>query len=131
MSAALLLKPSSFVFGRNSLWSNNSTNPDHGYRREMFEPFIGDVFQVRVGKQMVDLKLVALESVAPASRGITTGKPARTDCFSMQFHAAKPLAATARSRNLNHTKLGSFELFLNQSKKGGKFLHTAIVNHVV
>src|SRR6185436_17750364 len=85
VSAALVLKPGSFVLGQNSLWSNSSPNPDHGYRREMFEPYVGDVFRVRIGKQTVDLKLVALESVSPASRGITTGKPARTDCFSMQF----------------------------------------------
>ena len=133
LSAALVLKPGTFVLGQNSLWSNNSNspNPDDRYRREMFEPYVGDVFHVRVDKQMVKLKLVAIENVAPASRGITTGRVARTDCFSMRFHAATPLPATARSRNLNHSKLGSFELFLSQSKEGGKFLHTAIVNHLV
>jgi hypothetical protein len=117
-----------FVFGQNSLWSNNSPNPDHGYRREMFEPYVGDVFRVRVGKQMVDLKLVALEDVAPASRGITTGKVARTDCFSMHFQTRTKLPV--RMHNLNHNKLGSFDLFMSQSKKGGRFLQTAIVNHV-
>jgi hypothetical protein len=96
----------------------------------MFEPYVGDVFRVRVGKQMVDLKLVALENVSPASRGITTGKPARTDCFSMQFHAIRPLPVSTRVHNLNHCKLGSFDLFMSQSKKGGKFLQTAIINHV-
>jgi len=131
VSAAVVLKPGTLVFGRNSLWANNSTNPDHCYRREMFEPYIGDVFHVRVGKQMVNLKLVAIENVAPASRGSTTGRVARTDCFSMRFHAATPLPITAKSRNLNHSKLGSFELFLSQSKESGKFLHTAIVNHLV
>lgn len=130
LSAALVLKPGTFVFGQNSLWSNNSHDPDQCYRREMFEPYIGDVFRVRVGKQMVDLKLVALENVSPASRGITTGKIVRTDCFSMRFHAVKPLPNTAGSRKLNHHKLGSFDLFMNQSKERGKFLHTAIVNHV-
>lgn len=129
MSAALVLKPSSFVFGRNSLWSNSSSH-NHSYRREMFEPYLGDIFRVRVGKQMVDLKLVALENASAASHGITTGKVARTDCFSMQFHTTKPLPATARMHNLNHSKLGNFDLFISQSKKGGKFLQTAIVNHV-
>jgi len=129
-AAVLVLKPSSFVFGRDSLWANNSTNPDHFYRREMFEPYIGDVFRVRVGKQLVDLKLVALDNVAPASRGITTGKVARTDCFSMQFHTTTKLPGTARMHRLNHSKLGSFDLFMSQSKKGGKFLQTVIVNHV-
>jgi hypothetical protein len=130
MSAALVLKPGTFVFGQNSQWSNNSHDPDHSYRREMFAPYIGDTFRVRVGKQMIDLKLVALENVAPASRGITTGKTTRTDCFSMQFHATTKLPATARIHNLNHSKLGSFDLFMSQSKKGGKFLQTAIVNHI-
>jgi uncharacterized protein DUF6916 len=130
MSAALVLKPSSFVFGRNSLWSNNSTNPDHSYRREMFEPYVGDIFRVHVGKQTIDLKLVALDTISPASRGITTGKTSRTDCFSMQFHAIRPLPATARIHNLNHGKLGSFDLFMTQAKKGSKFLQTAIINHV-
>ena len=131
VSAALVLKPGSFVFGRNSLRSHNSPNPDHAYSREMFEPYIGDVFRVRVGKQMVDLKLVALENVSPASRGITTGKVRRTDCFSMRFQAAKPLPVSTSSRNLNHLEMGSFDLFMSQSKEGDKFLHTAIVNHVV
>ena len=130
MSAALVLKPGTFVFGQNSQWSNNSPDPDHSYRREMFAPYIGDTFRVRVGKQMIDLKLVALENVAPASRGITTGKTTRTDCFSMQFHTTTKLPATARIHNLNHSKLGSFDLFMSQSKKGGKFLQTAIVNHI-
>jgi len=133
MSAALVLKPGTFVFGRNSLWSNNSpeSNSAHTYRREMFEPYIGDVFRVRIGKQMVDLKLIALENLAPASRGITTGRVARTDCFSMRFQTAKPLPTTTGSRNLNHGKLGTFDLFMSESKERGKFLHTAIVNHVV
>ncbi len=132
VSAALVLKPSTFVFGQNSLWPNNSVNstPAHTYRREMFEPYIGDVFHVRVGKQMVPLKLMALENVSPASRGITTGKVAGTDCFSMRFHAATPLPSTARIHNLNHNKLGSFDLFMSPSKEGRKFLQTAIVNHV-
>jgi len=130
LSAALVLKPGTFVFGQNSQWSNNAANPDHSYRREMFAPYVGDVFRVRVGKQMVDLKLVALEDVSPASRGITTGKTTRTDCFSMQFQATSPLPARARMHNLNHSKLGNFDLFMTQSKKGGKFLQTAIVNHV-
>lgn len=129
MSAALVLKPGTFAFGQNSLWSN-SLNPDHTYRREMFAPYIGDVFRVRVGKHMVDLKLVALENLSPASRDITTGKVRRTDCFAMRFQAASPLPASATSRNLNHSKLGSFDLFMSQSKDRGKFLHTAIINHI-
>jgi hypothetical protein len=126
MSAALVLKPGTFVLGQNSLWSNDPHNSDHAYRREMFEPHVGDVFRVRVGKQMVDLKLVALENFSPASRDITTGKVHRTDCFAMRFQAASRLPASAASRNLNHSKLGSFDLFMSQSKDRGKFLHTAI-----
>jgi hypothetical protein len=80
---------------------------------------------------MLDLKLVALEDVSPASRGITTGKVARTDCFSLRFDAKKPLPATARIHTLNHGKLGDFDLFMAQSKDGSKFLQTAIVNHLV
>jgi uncharacterized protein DUF6916 len=132
MSAALVLKPGISVFGQNSLWSNNSANsgPAQTYRREMFEPYVGDVFRVRVGKQTVDLKLVALDNVSPASRGITTGRVSRTDCFSMQFHATSPLPVTARIHNLNHSKLGNFDLFMSQSKKGAQYLQTAIVNHL-
>jgi len=130
VSAALALKPATHVFGRNSLWSNNSTNPDHCYRREMFAPYVGDTFHVRTGKQMVELKLVALENISPTSRGITTGRVARTDCFSLRFHASSPLSPTARIHNLNHSKLGSFDLYMSQSQNGRKFLQTAIVNHV-
>jgi hypothetical protein len=96
----------------------------------MFEPYVGDIFNVRAGKQIVQLKLVALENVAPTSRGITTGRVARTDCFSLRFHASSPLPATARIHNLNHSKLGSFDLYMSQSQNGRKFLQTAIVNHL-
>jgi uncharacterized protein DUF6916/TAT (twin-arginine translocation) pathway-exported protein len=131
VSAALVLKPGTFALGRNSQWSNApGSNAAYLYRRELFEPYVGDIFRVRVGKQMIDLKLVALENVSPASRGITTGKVVRTDCFSMRFHARTPLPMTARIHNLNHSKLGSFDLFMSQSQEGGKFLQTAIVNHV-
>lgn len=131
VSAALAFKPGTFVLAQNSrLSDSHNLSPAHTYRREMFQPYIGDVFRVRVGKQMVDLKLVALENVSPVSRGITTGKAPRTDCFSMRFHAATPLPETAQVHKLNHSKLGSFDLFMNQSKKGREFLQTAIVNHV-
>lgn len=132
LSAALVLKPGVLVRGRNSHWSDAvNANPNNLYRREMFEPYVGDVFRVRVGKQMVNLKLVAIENVSPASRGITTGRIARTDCFSLRFHAATPLPATDATHKLNHSKLGKVDLFMVQSKERGKFLHTAIVNHIV
>jgi len=140
LSAALLLKPGTFVFG-NDFGKDSLSNSDpdshtqtiqgRSYSREMFEPYIGDVFRVRVGKQMVDLKLVALTNVERASHGITTGKSVRTDCFSMRFHAATPLPAKSNIRQLNHKKLGAFDLFMTQSREGGKFLQTAIVNHLV
>lgn len=132
LSAALVLKPGTLALGRNSLLSHSPAkrNSAHGYRREMFEPYLGDVFHVRVGKETVALKLVALESVAPASRGITTGKIARTDCFSMRFQASKPLANTGGLHNLSHEKLGKFDLFLSQFETGSKFAQTAIVNHL-
>lgn len=135
LSAALLLKPGSFVVGQNSLWSghslNNATNPVRGYTREMFAPYIGDVFRVRMGKQMVDLKLASLIDAEPASPGITTGKIARTDSFSLRFYASSPLHSTATIRQLNHPELGTLDLFLSQSEQGSGFLHTAIVNHLV
>ena len=131
MSAALVLKPGSFVLGQNSLSTHNSPNPDHSYRREMFEPYIGDVFRVRVGKQMVDLKLVALESSEPSSSSITTGKIPRTDCFSLRFHTRTQLPGTGRVHNLKHTQLGGIDLFMTQSREGATFRHTAVINHLV
>ena len=133
VSAALVLKPGTFALSQNSQPSNSlSSNALDVYRREMFEPYVGDVFRVRAGKQTVDLKLVALENASPASRGITTGKIAHTDCFSLRFHATKPLPRTAGIHNLNHSKLGSFDLFMVHSReRGGKFLETAIVNRIV
>lgn len=130
LSAAFALKPAVSAFGRNSKWGESvSSDSDHLYRRDMFEPYVGDVFRVRVGKQMVDLKLMALENVAPAYRGITTGKVARTDCFSLRFHASTPLPGSSRIHNLSHGKLGRFDLFMSPSQKGSKFMHTAIINH--
>jgi len=137
VSAALFLKPSTFIFGQES-HSNISLKPGtsysreiQSYSREMFEPYIGDIFRVRVGKRMVDLKLVALEDMQRASHGITTGRIARTDCFSLRFHTATRLPDIGKIHKLKHSKLGSFDLFMTQSKKNGKFRHTAIVNHLV
>ena len=137
VSAALLLKSGTTAFGSTSTFRNagddaTATNdPARFYSREMFEPYIGDTFRVHVGKQTVDLKLVALDQVAPAKRGPATRKTARTDCFSMRFHAVKQLSATAGSRQLQHAKLGAFELFTTQSTNGSSFVHTAIVNHLI
>jgi hypothetical protein len=138
VSAALLLKPSTFIFGKNS-FSNTPLTPRQSpslrsvqsYTREMFEPYIGDIFRVRVGKHLVRLKLEAVENVSPASGGITNGTIVPTDCFSVRFHSASPLQPSARIHRLNHRKLGSFDLYMIQSNKGGKFLQTAIVNHLV
>jgi hypothetical protein len=129
MSAALVLKPGTFVFGRNSLWSNNSHDSLRSYSREMFEPYMGDTFRVRVGKQMIDLKLVALENSEPASPSI--GKSARTDSFSLRFHTRTQLPGTGRVHNLKHTQLGGFDLFMIQSKDGAAFRHTAVINHLL
>ena len=97
----------------------------------MFEPYVGDTFRVRVGKQMIDLKLVALENSEPASSSITTGKIARTDCFSLRFHTRTQLPGTGRVHNLKHSQLGGFDLFMVQSKEGATFRHTAVINQLV
>jgi hypothetical protein len=130
VSAAVVLKPSTFVFAQSSPRST-SPNTFGSYRREMFEPYVGDVFRVRAGKQIVDLKLVALENSQPVSPGITTRKIAGTDCFSLRFETSTRLPATAKIHNLNHSKVGSFDLFMSHSAEGGKFLHTAIINQLV
>jgi hypothetical protein len=141
LSAAFMLKPASAALGKNSPWSAKAnydlnhvkagSKPFHSYSREMFEPYVGDIFRVRVGKQTVDLKLVALTPVEQKSAKVTTGKIARTDCFSMRFHASKPLPTTARTHQLSHAKLGNFDLFMNQSNTGREFVQLAVVNHVI
>lgn len=143
VSAALMLKPAADALGKNSPWSHlpssfdrhpnhaaTTAKPFRSYSRETFEPYIGDVFRVRLGKQTVDLKLVAVTSVVPASGGITTGKTARTNCFSMRFHASKALSST-RTHKLSHAQLGDFDLFMNESSNGRGFVQTAIVNHLI
>ena len=128
VSAALVLKPSTFVVGSDSITSNRAENNKAGfqlYSREMFEPYVGDTFRVLVGKQVIDLKLVALSSKEPASEKI-----ARTDCFSVRFEAVKPLPQ-ATLHTLNHRKLGNFDLFMVQSRNGARFSQTAVMNHVL
>lgn len=136
VSAAFLFKSGTTALGNTSTFEiagNGAAqgHPVHSYSRKMFEPYIGDIFRVRVGKQTVDLKLVALTDVAPAESDITTRKTARTDCFSMRFHAVKSLPSAASNRELQHAKLGAFELFMTQSTDGRSFVHTAIVNHLI
>jgi hypothetical protein len=137
VSAALALKPTAFALGKNSPWSSRVAHAPtgakrgHSYTREMFEPYIGDTFRVRMGRQMVDLKLVALTPANAAATGITTGKNIATNCFSIRFHASKPLPNTERVHQLNHAQLGTFGLFMTQSMNGREFVQTAIVNHVI
>lgn len=130
LSAALFLKPDAFVLGRDSLWSNSASLNASGsqfYSQATFEPLVGDTFRVRVDKQTFDLKLVAVADMKSNASDITTG----TDCFSLRFHASKPLPPTDTFHNLEHKSLGSFGLFMTQSDAGSGFLHTAIVNHRV
>jgi hypothetical protein len=132
VSAALLLKPGTILFGKNSNNLNSAPINDPGvrsYHREMFEPYVGDTFRVRLGKQVVDLKLVALTDVKPVS-GVTNGKSACTDCFSMKFHTNTYLPDPETIHTLNHSKLGDFDLFMVQSEEGTRFFQTAIINHV-
>jgi len=131
ISAAFALKPATLALANNASWSNTTPNYEfQTYNRAMFEPYVGDTFRVRVGKRMVDLKLVSLTDVKSGS-GITTGKIARTDCFSMRFHATKPLGNRAAIRTLNHGELGNLDLFMVQSKKRNDFFQTAIINQLV
>jgi hypothetical protein len=133
LSAAFALKPATLALANNASWSNTTPNDGFGiqnYTREMFEPYVGDTFRVRVGKQMVDLKLVSLTDVK-SDPGITTGQIARTDCFSMRFHATKPLGNRAAIRTLNHGELGDLDLFMIQSNKRRDFFQTAIINNLV
>jgi hypothetical protein len=97
----------------------------------MFEPYVGDVFRVRAGKKVFDLKLVALEDSQPVSPGITTGNIARTDSFSLRFKASRQLSAKSKIHHLNHSKIGSFDLFMAPSEKSGNLLHTAVINQLV
>jgi len=134
LSAALFLKPGSFVLGQKK-WSNNqlgtNTVASQLYCRATFEPLLGDTFHIRAGRQTIDLKLVALSDMKTESAEITTGKAGSTDCFSLRFHASAPLPSSSTAHTLEHKSLGSFGLFMTQSEAGSGFLLTAIVNQRV
>lgn len=132
VSAALVLEPGTILFGKTPSNLNSAPINDPGvrsYQREMFEPYVGDTFRVRLGKQVVDLKLLTLTDVKPVS-GVTNGKTACTDCFSMRFQSEAPLPNPETIHTLNHNKLGNFELFMVQSEEGARLFQTAIINHV-
>ena len=143
VSAAFVLKPAVAALGKSSPWStgvnrsltqtkiDSTSKPFHAYGRETFEPYVGDVFHVRVGKKTIDLKLMELTTVEPGSTDISAGKTVRTDCFSMKFHASKQLPATANAYHLSHAKLGKFDLFMNQASNGRAFVQIAFVNHLI
>lgn len=123
VSAALVLKPAAFALGHNTFTSDSAASIKNGvnsYTRAMFEPYVGDIFHVRVGKQVVELKLVSLVDLKPASG---------TEGFSMRFDVLKTLPPMVHT--LNHSKLGDFDLFMVQSKNGARFSQLAIVNHIV
>lgn len=133
LSAAFLLKPGTSVLGQDSVRSSNASlgsTFSQFYSRATFEPLVGDIFRVRVDTHTIDLKLVSVAEMKSNASGITTGKTSM-ECFSLRFHASKPLPATATFHTLEHHSLGSFGLFMTQSDAGSGFLQTAIVNHRV
>lgn len=130
LSAALLFKPATSILGHNSIQSNGIPGRSGQYSRAMFEPYVGDTFHVYSGKQIVELKLVAIKDMKPRSTSITKGKTSRTDCFSLQFKASGSLPANGSIQTLRHSALGTFDLFTIQSESRSGILHTAIVNQL-
>ena len=126
LAAAIMLKSNTFAFGHNS---NQSV--DHAaafdYSRAHFKPHLGSTFRLCQGKKTLDLTLIDLTDYQLPSR--TNNIKARTtESFVLEFQAPQNLSH-ASTYQLDHPKLGKFDLFL--SPNGGRNNMIAVVNRIV
>lgn len=87
---------------------------------DTFRPHVGTRFTLKQpGKRNVDLTLAAVEARPPD--GVT-------DAFSLLFRPGKPLTLPAATYELQHSALGTFNLFVVQV--GSKDIE-AVINHLL
>lgn len=131
LSAGLIFKAGNLAFGADSRGSNSGQSTAFDYSRAHFESHIGSTFQVRQGKRVIDLKLVGLKDYQPPSGAKKTAQTRNTECFVLAFHAARNLPHPSTAYQLEHAKLGKFDLFMTTSERSNRASYNAVINRLL
>ena len=115
-----------------------TTSPVFHYTQATFEPYLNGIF-VAAGSRTrtVELQLVEIRGYTPPSGTlllgalITARAQRRTDCFTLLFRSAAPLSELTTIHKLEHSALGSFDLFMTESVGRGGYFYEAVINHVM
>ncbi|MGH9905300.1 MAG: DUF6916 family protein [Pyrinomonadaceae bacterium] len=129
LSAGLIFKAGSLVLVADSK-SSNSHSRAFDYSRANFESHLGSTFQLRQGKRVIDLKLVGLRDYQPRS-GEKTAKSRSTESFVLAFQAARNLPRSSTAYQLEHAKIGKFDLFMTRSGSSNRAPYNAVINRLV
>ncbi len=101
-------------------------------KRDTFEPYVGDTFQLRAGANSVDAILEKVRDCTPSPKNKSTPKFRASDSFALVFRAEGRLTDLTTIYDIDHAALGTFALFLSP-REGleGKYYYEAVFNHAL
>jgi hypothetical protein len=100
------------------------------FEASTFEPYVGDIFQVRKTHDVaVELKLVKVQKYQATNR--LTKRARSVNTFLLLFQASDELPTYTPIHTITHPALGSFGLFLTHRKsEQGELFYEAVISHV-
>lgn len=134
LSAGLIYKSGSLALGRDSdgsSFNNSGQLTAFDYSRANFASHVGSTFRFRHGNRTINLKLVGLADYEPHSRAADTKKTRETESFVLAFRAPRNLPRSSTAYQLEHAKLGKFELFMTRSDDSNRASYSAVINRLV
>lgn len=140
LSAGLAIGSVRFAFAQNPSRTKDfeipleaEENALFSFRRETFEPYVGDIFQSPNARgEMVALTLTQVQNYkAKTDTKISTRIPRELRSFSLTFSAEERLPQFTSIYKVSHPALGEFDLFLTpHQRKDGTMIYEAVFNHL-
>jgi hypothetical protein len=116
--------------------SEAKQSPLFYFKRETFEPYVGDTFRARAGSNAVEMKLTKVRDCTPSPKSnLITKKTRESDCFALVFTSSGKLTDLTSIYDVEHAALGEFALFLTRRDGapdvGGApvYFYEAVFNH--
>lgn len=135
-AAVLQVAPNTFAksnpTGDLELPPGSAQSPLSSFKRENFEPYIGETFRVSMGAHSQDMKLTGVRGYEPSAHGKKLAKRLRpTDSFALDFNSPGVLSELTTIYSVEHAGLGKFALFLTRRDiSTGGHSYEAVFNHV-
>ncbi len=108
-------------------------DPVFSFTQSSFEGYVGDIFTAANARgERVELKLVAVTGYQiDSSTKIMLAKIAQPKSFSLTFTSRDKLPEFTSIHNLNHPRLGDFDLFLTpKQNEDGTHSYEAVISHL-